>query len=520
MIVDGSGSPGFRGSVAVRGDTLSIVRGDSAHIHADRVVDAEGSIVAPGFIDMHSHSGLFLLEDGTNEPKVRQGVTTELIGVDGNSYAPFVHSSDLKAFVRLNSGLDGRPTIAYDWSTVQSLLSRFDGSTTTNVAMVVGNSALRIASVGWDEVEADDKAMDRMKALLREALQEGAFGLSTGLDYPPGSYASTSELSKLSEVASRAGGIYHTHVRYQLGDRFLDPFREAITIGREGGCPVHITHMYRRSTYPGGATAMLDLLDVAEREGVELTFDLYPYPYSSTRLLILIPIALQAGGPDRILERLSDRRTRAEIREAIDTRALAYGGDNVWASIHLNGFSRPEHSEYEGRTIAEIVALRNQHPADVVCDLLVSEDLAINEVAVTGDESTIPQFLKHRGSMVGTDSVFIGQRPSPRTYGSFARILEEYVHAERLMELPEAIRKMTSFPAQRLGLQRRGLLRDGMVADIVVFDLRKVRACASFEQPRRHAEGITHVIVNGSMIMEEGVLTEARPGRALRRGRD
>ena len=215
-------------------------------------IDATGKVVAPGFIDLHSHGGLVILADGRHEPKVRQGVTTELVGVDGNGFAPFTRREDLEAFVNLDAGLDGRPAIDYDWTSVASYLARYDGTVSLNVATLVGNSQLRIAALGWDDVAADAPAMDRMRGHLREAMADGAFGLSSGLDYPPGSFATTAELASLTAEAGRAGGFYHSHVRYPLGDRYLDPFREAIEIGRRAEAPAHITHFYHRATYPGG----------------------------------------------------------------------------------------------------------------------------------------------------------------------------------------------------------------------------------------------------------------------------
>ena len=244
-----------------------VLPGADEAVEAARVIDVTGHVVAPGFIDLHSHGGLVILAEPRHEPKVRQGVTTELIGVDGNGYAPFPDPQDLADFVVLNAGLDGRPDIAFDWATVAEQLDRYDGRVSVNVATVVGNTPLRIAALGWDEVAADAAAIADQRARLREAMEDGAFGLSTGLDYPPGAYATTEELAAIAEVAAELGGIYHTHVRYPLGDGFLDPFREAIEIGRRSGAPAHITHFYHRATFPGPPEQMLALVDDAPRRG-------------------------------------------------------------------------------------------------------------------------------------------------------------------------------------------------------------------------------------------------------------
>ena len=233
-----AGAPGRPGTVVVEGERMRVVPADQPlPEHAGRRIDATGRVVAPGFIDLHSHGGLTILAEPRHEPKVRQGVTTEIVGVDGNSFAPFDRREDLEAFVAFDSGLDGRPDIDYDWRSMADYLARYDGTVSCNIGTLVGNSQLRIATLGWDDVPADDAALDRMRAVLRDAMADGAVGLSSGLDYPPGSYATTEELAALTATAGQAGGIYHTHVRYPLGDRYLDPFREAIDIGRRADAP-------------------------------------------------------------------------------------------------------------------------------------------------------------------------------------------------------------------------------------------------------------------------------------------
>jgi N-acyl-D-amino-acid deacylase len=533
-IVDGTAAPGYPGSIAVVGDRLLVLRaggtegvarggslaGDdrAVEVRAGRRIDARGLVVAPGFIDLHSHGGLVMLAEPFLEPKVRQGVTTELIGVDGNAYAPFPSRQDLLDYVVLNGGLDGRPEIAYDWSTVAEYLARYDRQASVNVAWVAGNSPLRIASVGWDDVEADRAAMVDQRARLREALEAGAFGLSTGLDYPPGSYATTGELVELAREATRLGGFYHTHVRYPLGDGFLDPYREAIEIGRRSGAPVHITHFYHRPTFPGPPEVMLALVDDARAEGLDVTFDMYPYEWASTRLLIMLPNWIQAGGLGLLRERLGDPKVRARIRAESGARGRLFAGDRSWDEVRLGAFSRPENAAWEGRTLGEYLAATGADPVDAICELLIAEDLRINQVTPGPHAAGIRRFIVHPQAMIATDGVMIGAKPAPRTYGTYPRILGQLVREERLLGLEEAVHKMTGASAARLGLADRGLIADGFKADLVVFDPARVRSLATYEDPRRYPEGIPYVLVNGELVIDGGEHTGATPGRTIRRG--
>ncbi len=519
-IVDGTGAPGHPGWVAVIDGRIRLgAADDGMPEHAGRRIDAGGKVVAPGFIDLHSHGGLMILADGRHEPKVRQGVTTELVGVDGNGFAPFTSREELEAFVNLDAGLDGRPDLDYDWTSVASYLARYDDTVSLNVATLVGNSQLRIAALGWDEVPADERAIDRMRGLLRDGMAEGAFGLSSGLDYPPGSFATTEELAALTAEAGRQGGFYHTHVRYPLGDRYLDPFREAIEIGRRAVAPAHITHFYHRQTHRGGPEPMLALVDDARLAGLDVTFDTYPYEWASTRLLIQLPQWIQAGGPGPLKTRLADRSARNRVRAEFAARA-PFASTAGWADIRLGAFRRPENLRWESQTVADVMAETGHDALDVICDLLLAEDLGVSQVTSGPAAASLPLFVTHPIGMVGTDSTFLGEKPSPRTYGSFPRILGQFVRDEALLSLEEAIRKMTGAPAARLGLRDRGVIRDGAIADLVVFDPATVRSTATYDEPRSYPVGIEQVIVAGTLVVADGVHTGATPGRALRHGVD
>jgi N-acyl-D-amino-acid deacylase len=515
-LIDGSGAPGRRGSVAISGDRMRILGPDERPAAGD-LIDATDRVVTPGFIDLHSHSGLQLLVEPAHEPKVRQGVTTEIIGVDGLSYAPLRAQSDLDALIDMNAGLDGRPDIRADWDSVASYLGRLDRATSVNVGMLVGNSALRICAVGWEDEPATPAQLADMRAMLREAMQEGALGVSSGLDYPPGGYASTDELAALTDEAARSGGFYHTHVRYALGDRFLDPFREAIEIGRRGPGPVHITHFYHRETHPGGPEQLIGLVEDARTGGADVTWDTYPSEWASTRLLIQLPLWIQAGGPMATRERLADPGMRSRLRAELRERGAAYTSPAGWADVRLGAFSRPEHLRWESMTVADVMRERGADAVDVICDLLIDENLGVNQVTAGPWDRTLAPFIVHRVGMVGTDSTFVAAKPSPRTYGSFPRILGQFVRDEALLSLPEAVRKMTSAPAARLGLRDRGALRDGAYADVVVLDPATVRSNATYDDPRRYPTGIDDVIINGVVVVRAGRHTGALPGRIVRR---
>ena len=519
-IVDGTGAPGPLGSVAVVGDRIRVLSSAEPAPGAGRIVDATNKIVAPGFIDLHSHGGLVILADPHHEPKVRQGVTTELVGVDGLGYAPFANPDDLAALREMNAGLDGDPVgVAFDWSTIGGYLDRLAGRS-LNVATLVGNTPIRIGAIGWEDEPATPRTQAVMRSLVREALEDGAFGLSTGLDYPPGAYATTEELADLAGEAGKLGGIYHSHVRYSLGDRFLDPFREAIEIGRRSGAPAHITHFYHRTTFPGSPDAMLTLVDDARASGQDVTFDAYPYEWASTRLLILIPIWVQAGGPAKTKERLADRAVRDRIRDDLAKRGQLFAGRGGLGDVRIGNLANPENRDWEGRRLGDLIDARDDDPVDVLCDLLLAENLRPSEVTPGPHTDGIRRFLRHPIGMVGTDSTFLGEKPSPRTFGSYPRILGQFVRDEHVLGLEDAIRRMTSAPAARLGLHDRGVIRDGAIADLVVFDPATVRSDATVDDPRRDPVGIEQVVVAGVPVVDGGTHTGATPGRALRRGRD
>jgi N-acyl-D-amino-acid deacylase len=515
LIMDGTGGPGFYGAVGVAGDEVTILRGDSSDVEAARTIDATGHVVSPGFIDMHSHAGLTMLKQPLHEPKVRQGVTTELLGIDGNSFAPFRNKEELLKFIELDSGLNDTAPTPADWSSVADYLSLYDNSVSVNVCYILGNSPVRIWSVGWNNRPATGAELEDMKSVVREAMEEGACGLSTGLDYPPGSFADTHELIELSRVVTDRGGFYHTHTRASLRQKgLLAPWEEALDIGRGSGIPVHLTHYRQGAQGVGSHLDYLGLVENARDEGMDVTFDCYPYIYSGTRAIALLPQWAEEGGPDEFKKVMKS----ASGREKMKADFLARGQRNTH-EVRLTNFSKPENRQYEGLSVAEISRMRDQDEVDALCDLFLEDGLQISMVGVGTNPQTLPAFVSHPFGMVGSDAILMGEYPSPRTYGCFPVILAEFVRSEKQLKLPEAIRKMTSFPAQRLGLKKRGLLMDGMKADIVIFDPENVKAPATLRNPKQFPIGIPYVIINGKIVIDEGKHTGVLPGKALRHGK-
>lgn len=514
QIINGTGNPGYYGAVGLEGDRLRIIRGEISSIQAARVIDATSRVVCPGFIDAHTHCGLVLLANPLHEPKVFQGVTTEFIGIDGIAWAPVKSHEDLQKHIRLYSGADGAPQLTQHWLSAAEFLAHYDEKVSCNVVYFIGNNPVRSATVGWEDRRATKDEMNQMKALLHQGMEEGAYGISTGLDYPPGSHADTSELVELCKEANKLGGIYHTHVRYTLGDKFLDPYKEAIEIGRCSGIAVHLTHIYQRLPIRGGHYKLLEMIDEARNQGLDVTFDNQPYGLASGLLTLVFPQWARSGGPDAFLDLIRSREGRERLEKEV---APPFG---TWREWWLTNFEQPKNQQWEGKSIAEIIDATGKSVIDAICDLLIEEDLRISYVVAGFNPATLPVFIQHPAWMMGTDSILLGAYPNPRAYGAFPYILGSMVREERFLTLSEAIRKMTSAPAQRVGLQDRGILKDGFKADIVIFDPATVHATATHRQPKQYPVGIDYVIVNGVIVADHGKHTGALPGRALRRGQD
>ena len=508
-VIDGTGAAGYHGSVAVAGDTVQVMTGDVSAVDAGRVIDASRYVICPGFIDMHSHSDLKLLTAPAHEAKIRQGVTTEALGMDGLSYAPTTLRGLEQLLVYL-AAVNGEAPAGARWSSVADFLALFDGNSACNALHFVPHAAIRVAAMGWSSRLPTDRELATMQELTRQGMRDGAFGFTTGLTYAPGAYSNTDELAAIASVAAEEGGFYCTHARYTLGDRLLDPFREALEVGRRSGAPVHISHYH--SPVAGLGAQMTALVDDARNRDQDVTYDQYPYPAASTILHSLLPYWVHAGGPQALLARIADPSVRDLMVRAVEPQ---WGGQTLDNYIFAN-IASDKNKEWEGRSLEELAAHRGGRMVDAVCDLLREEDLQVAFVARTGNLENIRELASHPAQMIGTDAILTGGRPNPRTYGTYPYVLAQFVRGEGLFSLEEAVRKMTGAPAQRLGLADRGIIRDGAKADLALFDPQQVDTPATFDDPLQFPVGIDYVAVNGTLVIDDGRHTGARPGRALR----
>ena len=519
-ILDGSGSPWFAGSVAVQGGRIAAV-GRLPGATARRVIDARKLIVAPGFIDLHSHSDFTLLVDGKGESKIRQGVTTEILG-ESESAGPILGPAQAE-FDRdmRNYGL------TRDWTTLGQYFARFERQgASVNIASYVGSGQVRMDVMGNVNRPPTAPEMAKMKELVDQAMREGAIGLSSGLIYPPNSFASTDELIELAQVAARYGGIYTSHIRGE-GQHWKQAIDEAIEIGEKARLPVNILHFKIDGQANWGQMAeQVREIQAARDRGVDITVNQYPYIASMTGLQMCIPAKYLEGTSEQVVERLKNPQVRDQIRQAIASGMTGLGkqrGEKCGRLARCAGGVAAEAPEQALRRprMDEVAKEMGKDPLDALCDLLISEGGSADAVYFSMSEADVELAMKQPWLGIGSDGsavspamAFVG-KPHPRFYGTFPRVLGVYVREKKVLTLPDAVRKMTSFAAQITGLADRGLLRPGMAADITIFDPKTVSDKATFENPLQYPVGIPFVIVNGAVVIDQGRHTGAKPGRAL-----
>jgi N-acyl-D-amino-acid deacylase len=489
---------------------------------ASLVIDASSLVVCPGFIDIHSHSDIHLLSNPQAHSKIHQGVTTELVGNCGGSAAPLIGSARA---AMADSAKD--LLVDLDWTTMDEYLLRLHNlRTSVNVATLVGSETIRRCVLGDGDVRPDSEQLAEMQRLVADSILQGAFGISSGLIYAPGCYATTEELIALASTSASLGGFYASHIRGE-GSTLVKAVQEAITIGREAHSRVEISHHKACGTSNWGkVNETIKMIESARAEGVDVAFDVYPYTASSTALDTILPPWAREGGKERTIERLADGSTRARIVKELQTKSdswEAIAAETEWDSIVLVDFKTPENKRFENRSVLDISRELGKKPVDVALDMIVQENMQVAGIFHEIDDDDVVTVIQNPLSSIGSDGC--SETPygpgsesavHPRAYGTFPRVLRHYVLDMKSIPLEEAIRKMTSWPAERIGLADRGVLAKGMAADVVVFDPQSIRDMATFENPHKYPEGVKYVIVNGAVTIENGKHTKERAGQVIR----
>jgi N-acyl-D-amino-acid deacylase len=509
-VVDGTGAPAFTADVAVAGGRIAAV-GDLSQARAEREVNLAGKVVAPGFIDIHTHADIALLARPTHEPKVMQGVTTEVFSNCGLGFAP-VTPDGLEVQKEYLLGLFGDDAgVDWNWRSVREFLDHYRGRIATNAAYLIPHGSVRVSAMGMADRAATADELRVMTDLTRQGMEEGAFGLSTGLWYSPMSYAAPEENHALCRVAAEFGGFFAIHMR-DYGDDILGALDESYAMSAASGAPLQVSHLQIGGARNWGrAEEVLAHLDAARARGLDVAYDSYPYTAGSTLVQAMLPTWATSGGPAALLARLADPAERARIVAAMNA------AERDWTRHVLCGARSPRWNSREGETFARLAEAEGIEIGELVCRILVDDDLQACFIAHLGDEADLRAILRHPAQMLGSDGLHLPGKTHPRLFGAFPRLLARYVREQGVLSLEDAVWKMTGFPAQRLGLRDRGRVAPGLAADLVVFDPATIRDTATFEDPCRYPEGIDLVLVNGVPVVEHRRHTGALPGVVLER---
>ncbi|WP_329570784.1 N-acyl-D-amino-acid deacylase family protein [Streptomyces sp. NBC_01361] len=521
-VIDGTGGASYRADVGVQDGRVTTIHreGDGGpRPSARRTLEASGLALSPGFIDMHAHSDLALLRDPDHSAKAAQGVTLEVLGQDGLSYAP-VDDRTLAEVRRAITGWNGDGSdIDFDWRTVGEYLDRLDRGIAVNAAYLIPQGTVRMYAVGWDDRDATPEELDRMRQLVAEGMEQGAVGMSSGLTYTPGMYAKDAELTELCRVVASYDGYYCPHHR-SYGAGALDAYREMVELTREAGCPLHLAHATMNfGVNKGKAPELITLLDAALADGADISLDTYPYTPGSTTLVAMLPSWASEGGPDEIMKRLQDDATAEKIRHHMEVIGAdgCHGVPIEWDAIEISGVSDPGLASCVGRTVQESADMRGEAPWVTARRLLINDRLGSTILQHVGHEENVRAIMQHPVHTGGSDGILQGFKPHPRAYGTFPHYLGRYARDLGIMSLEETVAHLTSRPAARLRLADRGLVREGYRADLVLFDPETVAAGSTFEAPRTLPVGIPHVLIDGKFVMEDGRRTDALAGRSVRR---
>lgn len=522
-VVDGTESARYDADVLIDDDRIAAIITEPADSPtADRVVDASGLVLAPGFIDMHAHSDLQILLNPEHPSRITQGVTTEVLGQDGLSYAPV--TSEVLAVVRRKiAGWNTDPSdFDFDWRSVAEYLDRLDRGIATNVAYLVPHGVVRALVVGWDDVPATAEQITEMQAIVARAMAEGAVGLSAGLTYTPGMYADNDELLALCRTVASYGGYFSPHHR-SYGAGAIEAYAEMVDLSARSGCPLHLAHATLNfGPNRGRAPELLAMLDTAIAAGADISLDTYPYLPGATTLSAILPSWASAGSTEETMARLTDPGALARIRDHLEVSGSdgCHGVIAEWDTIEISGVTHQELDHHVGRTIAQIAAAEHRDAFDVCIDILLRDELGTGILQHVGHEENVQAIMRHPRHTGGSDGLLVGSKPHPRGWGTFARYLGHYCRDLGLFSLEECVGHLSGRAATRLRLTDRGFIRPGFAADLVLFDPETVADTATYEQPRTAATGFTHVLVRGQFALDDGELTGVTAGRSLRRGPD
>lgn len=515
LVLDGTGKDSRQADVGIKGEKISAL-GNLGRSTARRIIDATGLVVAPGFIDIHTHTDVELLANPRGESKILQGVTTEVSGNCG--WSPFPLTS--KDRQKLSQRWLQEYGVKADWNNLQGFYRRLESARTSlNYATFTGHGALRSAVVGKNDVAPTSRQMEEMKRLLARSMEMGSLGLSTGLEYAPGSYAKTEELIELARIVSHYDGVYATHMRNE-DDAVEEAIQEALRICREADVSTQISHLKvaNEDNWPK-LDNVLEMIQKAS-SSLPVKADRYPYVAWGTGLTTFIPLWARQGETEQVVSRLKDPELSPRITGYAQSRAKRIGG---WDKVMISFCASEEGKRYQGKTILTCAQQAGKEPVDFAIDLLISEKTRVSVVGFAMNEENLHKVLKAPFTMIGSDGNAIAPygkvgrgNPHPRFYGTFPRVLGKYCRDEKVMDLAEAVRKMTAMPAEKLGLKDRGTLEKGKVADITIFNPETVIDRATFTDPHRYAKGIDYVLVNGKVTVEKGNHTGASAGRILR----
>ncbi|MCX4541631.1 D-aminoacylase [Streptomyces sp. NBC_01565] len=508
-VVDGTGGPSYTADVGVHAGRVTEI----GRIRAGgrRTLDAHGLVLAPGFIDMHAHSDLALLRDPDHSAKAAQGVTLEVLGQDGLSYAP-VDDRTLTEVRAAIAGWNGPgDDVEFTWRDVAGYLDRLDRTgIAVNAAYLVPQGTVRAYALGWDDRPATPAELDRMRRLVADGLAQGAVGMSSGLTYTPGMYASGAELTELCRVVARYGGYYCPHHR-SYGRGALGAYAEMVALAREAGCALHLAHATMNfGENQGRAGELLALLDDALAAGADISLDSYPYTPGCTTLVALLPSWANEGGPDAVLARLRDDAEAERIRHALEVTGAdgCHGVPVDWSAIEVSGTTDPAYGAYVGTRLDGWESARR---------LLLGDRLGPTVLQHVGHEENVRAIMRHPVHTGGSDGILRGAKPHPRAYGTFPHYLGHYVRELGVLSLEECVAHLSGRPAARLRLPDRGLVREGHRADLVLFDPQTVAAGATYENPRVLPAGIPYVLIDGRFVMRDGRRTDVLAGRSVRR---